>query len=150
MVVSAIHYEVLLGISHILHKLPEMHKIRNRLSMFIVIVGAILGHFIEIWIFAFIFYFLCQNGNFGYLEGNLIYKESTTLFPQIIDYVYFSAVSYTSLGFGDILPVGLIRVLVALETLTGIVMLGWTTSFTFIQMQKFWGIEKNEEDVGDA
>jgi hypothetical protein len=42
------------------------------------------------------------------------------------------------MGFGDIHPVGLIRFLSGLEGLTGIVLITWSASFMYIEMQKFW------------
>jgi hypothetical protein len=45
---------------------------------------------------------------------------------------------YTSLGIGDIVPVGNLRFLAGLETLTGLVLITWTASFMYIEMQRFW------------
>ena len=41
------------------------------------------------------------------------------------DAVYFSAMVYTTVGFGDITPVGKLRLLVAAEALTGLVLVAW-------------------------
>ncbi|NIQ12844.1 MAG: two pore domain potassium channel family protein, partial [Candidatus Dadabacteria bacterium] len=47
--------------------------------------------------------------------------------------------TYTSLGMGDIYPLGRpIRFLTGLESLTGLVLITWTASFLFIEMQRFW------------
>ncbi|MCA9111260.1 MAG: two pore domain potassium channel family protein, partial [Planctomycetaceae bacterium] len=54
------------------------------------------------------------------------------------DYGYFSFVAYTSLGFGDITPKGPVRFMTALETLTGLILIAWTASFIFLQMQVNW------------
>ena len=54
------------------------------------------------------------------------------------DCVYYSFVAYTSLGFGDIVPVGPLRFLTAMETLTGLVLIAWTASFMYVQMNRFW------------
>ena len=55
----------------------------------------------------------------------------------LIDCIYFSFVSYSSLGLGDIAPTGDLRFLTGLEAVTGLVMITWTASFLFIEMQKF-------------
>ena len=55
-----------------------------------------------------------------------------------LDSVYFSAVCYTTLGLGDIVPSGAIRFLVGTEALTGFVLITWSASFTFVEMQRFW------------
>ena len=55
---------------------------------------------------------------------------------------YYSFVTYTTLGFGDIIPVGDIRFLTGLESLTGLVLITWTASFMFFEMQKYWTEDK--------
>lgn len=54
------------------------------------------------------------------------------------DYVYYSIVAYTSLGLGDIVPDGALRILTGVEALTGLILIGWTTSVLFVEMQRFW------------
>ncbi|MEM9882591.1 MAG: potassium channel family protein, partial [Planctomycetota bacterium] len=48
------------------------------------------------------------------------------------DAVYFSAAVYTTVGFGDITPVGHLRLLVGIEALTGLMLVAWSASFTFL------------------
>jgi hypothetical protein len=52
--------------------------------------------------------------------------------------LYFSAETFTSLGFGDVTPVGPIRLLAGLEALNGLLLIGWSASFTYIAMERFW------------
>lgn len=52
--------------------------------------------------------------------------------------MYFSAETYTSLGFGDLTPHGPVRVLAGVEALTGLLLIGWSASFTYISMERFW------------
>ncbi|MFZ3088359.1 MAG: potassium channel family protein [Methylotenera sp.] len=70
-----------------------------------------------------------QDG-FGTLQGSFD--------KSLMDCSYFSFVSYTTLGFGDIVAKGDIRFLAGLEALTGLVLITWTASFMFIEMQKLW------------
>ena len=58
--------------------------------------------------------------------------------PDWADYAYWSAVCYTTMGFEHATPVGDIRLLVGVEALVGLVLVAWTASFTYFQMQKFW------------
>jgi hypothetical protein len=53
-------------------------------------------------------------------------------------FLYFSTETYTSLGLGDIYPMGKIRMLTGIEALTGLVMISWTASFTYLEMMKYW------------
>jgi hypothetical protein len=51
--------------------------------------------------------------------------------PDLTSALYFSAVTYTTTGYGDLLlPEGW-RLLGAVEALTGILMCGWSTGFFF-------------------
>jgi hypothetical protein len=52
--------------------------------------------------------------------------------------VYFSATTYATVGFGDAVPVGPLRFLTGLEALTGFVMITWSASYTFLEMQRDW------------
>lgn len=52
--------------------------------------------------------------------------------------LYYSAATYTSLGYGDIVPQGRLRILSAAEALNGLVLIGWSASFGYILMKEFW------------
>jgi len=67
----------------------------------------------------------------------LVYLHFASI-PQIPDIhtaLYFSMVTYTSLGYGDIVLTGDWRALSAIEAANGLIIFGWTTAliFTFIQ-----------------
>ncbi len=99
----------------------------------VLVLGLLVAHTIEIFVFGAAFYVLDGVEGFGSLEG--AYEGSAR------DYVYFSAVVYTTLGFGDLIAVGVMRTMAGIEALTGLLMIGWSTSFTFLQMQRHWGRE---------
>jgi hypothetical protein len=121
-----IHFEALYYLSVIV---PRLH-IERRLRVLAALFGALVAHVVEIWLFAFAYYFIVKSGNFGTLSGSFT--------NTLMDCSYFSFTTYTSLGFGDILPIGDIRFLVGLEALTGLVLIAWTASFMFLEMQKLW------------
>jgi hypothetical protein len=121
-----IHFEALNQLTIFIPKLPIKHRLRVLAGVF----GALFAHVVEIWIFAFGYYFLVHQGDFGSLVGNFD--------KSLMDCVYFSFVNYTSLGFGDIVAKGNIRFLAGIEALTGLVLISWTASFMFIEMQKQW------------
>ena len=54
------------------------------------------------------------------------------------DYFYFSAVSYTSLGIGDIFPKGHLRFLTGVEALNGLLLIAWSGAFLFAMMNRLW------------
>lgn len=121
-----IHFEALDILSVTIPKLRVKHRFRVLFGVF----GALFAHVIEIWLFAFAYYFKIRSGYFGTLEGKFD--------KSLMDCSYFSFTSYTSLGFGDIQPTGDIRFLTGLEALTGLVLIAWTASFMFLEMQKLW------------
>jgi hypothetical protein len=57
-------------------------------------------------------------------------------------YFYYSAITYTTLGFGDIIPLGPLKILTAMEALMGLGFITWSASFTFLEMQKLWNLNR--------
>lgn len=57
-------------------------------------------------------------------DGQLVFTYPTEAHPNFLDSVYFSIVTISSLGYGDIRPMGATRVLVGLEVLMGLAFLG--------------------------
>ncbi|MCA9451483.1 MAG: two pore domain potassium channel family protein, partial [Nitrospira sp.] len=49
--------------------------------------------------------------------------------------VYYSFVTHTTLGFGDLIPTGPLRFLTGIESLTGLVLITWTASCIYLQME---------------
>ena len=45
---------------------------------------------------------------------------------------------YTTVGFGDMVPESMTRLLTSAEALTGFLLITWSASFTFLQMQRLW------------
>lgn len=55
------------------------------------------------------------------------------------DSLYFSAVTYTTTGYGDIVLPQEWRLVGAVEALTGILMCGWSTGFFFAIVSRLYG-----------
>ncbi len=125
-VVVLIHYQVLGR----LLSFENNVRIKPKLRVAFGLLGALFAHIIEVWVFAFAYYFLLKFGQLGSLQG----AKSDAL----MDCVYFSFISYTSLGYGDIVPLGAMRFLAGMEALVGLVLISWTASFMYVQMERFW------------
>ena len=123
-----IHFEVLVFLSFLI----ERFRSRARLFVALSVLGALFAHLIEMVLFSIAYYVLHST----HRHGGLLSDAPPDDFS---DYIYYSFVVYTSLGFGDITPTGLLRMLTAMETLTGLVLIAWTASFLFLQMQIHWG-----------
>lgn len=124
--VVIVHYEVLHTLFVWMPRLP----VPNRFRVVVAVIGALIAHAIEVWIFALTYYWLIREGTYGALQRNFD--------GSLLDCVYFSFTSYTSLGLGDIEPIGHLRFLSGLEGLVGLVMIGWTASFIYVEMTRFW------------
>ena len=103
------------------------HPPRRRILL--VIIGAFIGHTIEVWLWGVAYWSLIGHFGLGQLTG---------VDGSLFECVYFSSVTFTTLGFGDVNPVGPLRLLAGAEALTGLVLIGWTASFTYIAMRDFW------------
>lgn len=43
-----------------------------------------------------------------------------------------------AVGYGDVVPSGELRLLAGVEALNGLLLIGWSASYTFIAMERFW------------
>jgi len=87
---------------------------------FIIVAGwAILLHLTEITVWALVYYL---RGAMGDLPSAL----------------YFSAVTYTTTGYGDLVLPQEWRLVGGVEALTGILMCGWSTGFFFAIVSRMY------------
>jgi hypothetical protein len=121
-----LHYEVLSACHRHLHAISHRQRPRTLILISVVLVV----HVVEIWLFGIGYYVLSSDTGFGTLQGLRT--------PTLRDLGYFSAMTYTTVGFGDVIPVGPIRFLAAVEAVTGLVMIAWSASYTFLEMQRHW------------
>lgn len=126
LVAVVIHYEFLFRLSLLLRHV----KIRHRPRVLLGVGGALIAHAVEVGLFACVYYLMHHTPGWGSLTGHFD--------GSLMDCVYFSFTTFTTLGFGDIQPEGDLRFLAGIEALTGLVLITWTASFLFVEMQKFW------------
>lgn len=110
-------------------KLPLTRIARRRRVLFIISV-ALLAHIAEIWLFGFAYWLASVYPELGSLTG----VESLGL----LECVYFSAATFSTVGYGDLAPIGPLRFLAGTEALAGFVLITWTASFTYLEMQRDW------------
>lgn len=119
-----IHYEILWLTSKAAPKLPGPRRLRVAFG----ILASVVAHIVEILLFAVGWAFLIEVG----------LAELTLPNPTMSDLIYFSGTIYTSLGFGDIVPVGNARNLAFVEAVLGLVLIAWTASFSYFEMSENW------------
>jgi voltage-gated potassium channel Kch len=65
--------------------------------------------------------------------------------PDLPSSLYFSAVTYTTTGYGDVVLPQDWRLLGGVEALTGILMCGWSTAFFFAVIERLLDLRANIE-----
>ena len=118
------HYEVLRILSELLAKWTVLYRFRVAVAVLVIL----LAHVLEVSIFS-----AGYSALFWLDAGRLSVAE-----PTLQDIAYFSLVTYTTLGYGDVAPLGPMRFYAGLESLTGRMLITWSASFTYLQMQKYW------------
>ena len=101
--------------------------------------------------FFFIFFFFClvsssSSSSFadgaGASTGDLPGVEELTTWE---DAIYFSIVTFTTLGYGDITISGGWRLLSGIEAMSGILLFGWSAALLFALVQQLSRMELGVE-----
>ena len=122
-----LHYEVLSLLSRTMARMQG----RLRRRVLFGIFGVLSVHIADIWIFGIAYtLLLLASPAFGSVHGIFA--------PSLLDHVYFSAMTFTTVGFGDVYPRGPVRFMAGTEALTGLVLITWSASFTYLEMSRFW------------
>jgi len=124
---SIIHYEVLRLLSA---GLPVIALPGRKILVF-VILGTFVAHAMEGFSYAVAYWLLSHFSTLGSIG-----PMSHTTFASCL---YFSAETYTSLGYGDIVPTGALRLLAGTEALNGLLLIGWSASYIYVSMERLWG-----------
>jgi hypothetical protein len=130
---TVIHYEVLRMLTAGLPRLG----MPPRAKLIVVIFAAFAAHAIEMFLYGAAFYVLAC-----YLEAGMLGYAARASLRLCL---YFSAETYTSLGYGDIVPAGDLRLLAGMEALNGLLLIGWSASYTYIAMERFWSDHGKEK-----
>ena len=79
-------------------------------------------HYLDITLYAAAYWYFEQSGRFADFESAL----------------YLSSVTYTTLGYGDIVLTDSWRLLCGIQAMNGILLFGWSTALLFFLVQKLW------------
>ncbi|WP_243410189.1 potassium channel family protein [Pokkaliibacter plantistimulans] len=121
-----VHYEFLYRLTTLLPKMRMLHRSRIVLG----VMGALVAHAVEVWIFAIAYFFMHHTDGWGQLTGSFD--------GSLMDCAYFSFTVFSTVGFGDIEPAGHLRYLTGIESLTGLLLVTWSASFLFLEMERYW------------
>lgn len=125
--IHAVALDTLVGI---LEKLgPSTYKRFRKLweipLMTFTVLGVFLAHIIQIWLWACLFLYLTPEE-----------------LPDWETALYFSASSFTTVGFGDVYLDKDWRLLSSFESANGFILFGWSTAFIFEVISKLYKDEK--------
>jgi hypothetical protein len=133
-----LHYELLQFAS----SLPSRLTLAARPKVLIVISVVVAAHIIEATLYALAYVQmqgrLQLGGLLGHVEGDWL------------DFFYFSIATFTTLGIGDLHPTGALRLVAGIQSLNGLVLIGWSASFTYLTMEKFWAGDPARVTVAGA
>ncbi|QBM18445.1 hypothetical protein MARI_25860 [Marinobacter sp. JH2] len=124
--VVLMHREALVRLSALLKIMHARHNLR----LVTAVLGILIAHTAQVWVFAIAYFLMHHADTWGSLQGNFN--------GSFLDCVYFSFSTFTTVGYGDIEPVGALRFLTGIEGLTGLVLITWSASFLFMKMQRYW------------
>lgn len=109
------------------HRVPRLRR-----PMFVVLAVILVLHMAEVLVFAALIALIEVIG-LGKLAGATYGGAG-----WFVDHFYFSIAAYTTLGLGDIVPHGAIRMVTGIEALAGLVLVTWSASFTYLMMERLW------------
>lgn len=97
---------------------------------FCLMLGIYASHLFDIVAYAAAYYVAWHVFGIGTLSGDQA--------DGPLGHFYASAVMYTTIGFGDILPTGHLRFIAATEGLSGLLYIAWSASFIFAAMHRMF------------
>jgi hypothetical protein len=109
-----IHTFGLIAVTHVMGWLVAHFRMHGRRSRVMAMITVVFGLFavltVEVWLWA-MFYLIIGA------------------FRDLATALYFSTVTFSTLGLGDVLPPERWRLLSALEAINGFLLIGWSTAY---------------------
>ncbi len=117
----AIHAFVMTIVVNVVKRTSARSEIGSSTYLVMVMIPTVLvlmaTHTAEVMVWAF-----------GYYIANAA--------PEDADLLYFSFVNYTTLGYGDVVPIARWRLLGPMTAMNGILLFGWSTAVIFEVLRK--------------
>jgi hypothetical protein len=95
-------------------------------------VRAVLLSVLTVWMFLAI---VLEAGLWALLY---LFSPLITALPDLETAFYFSMVTFTTLGFGDVVLTGPWRTLASIQAANGVIIFGWTTALIFYFIQHIY------------
>lgn len=94
-----------------------------------MISGLIALHLLEIGFYAVLFVLADGPLDIGAFHGAPAMRS--------LDYFYYAAEAYASLGYGDVYPTGAMRLIGAVAPLNGLLLMAWSGCFLFSLVEEW-------------
>jgi len=95
----------------------------------VVLFGIFVAHALEVLAYAGAYYLMARHGGVGTLGGSAA--------PSLDASIYFSLETFSSLGYGDIVPTGALRLVAGLEAVNGLLLIGWSACYVHAVLDPF-------------
>lgn len=123
-----VHFQALRGLSYWQNRIATTGHIK----ILMVIFGLIAAHVVEAMMFALGFWVGVRWLHLGTFVGSAE--------PSVAQMFHFSIETFTTQGVGGTYIQGPLRLVASLEPLAGLILIGWSVSFTFLIMGLDWGL----------
>jgi len=129
-ITTVIHALFMMGINHALEwRLSRFDRARGHVEKAVLVSALImcmvLAIIIEAWVWGLVY----------------LYDPLITVLSDLETALYFSMVTFTTLGYGDVVLTGRGRALASIQAVNGVIILGWTTALLFYFIQKIYKSE---------
>ena len=126
-ITTVIHAVFMMAINSVLEwRLARFGPTRGHIDRAVLVSVLALWMFlaivIEVWMWALLY----------------LYDPSITTLPDMETAFYFSMVTFTTLGYGDVVLTGQWRTLASIQAANGVIVFGWTTALIFYFIQKIY------------
>lgn len=115
----------------------DVNRTDDRRAMLKIICALFGLHLLEIWMYGLAYWGLLRIPGAGDVHGANGIAGASGI-DTLFDAVYLSATTYSTLGIGDLAPVGAIRMLSGMESLVGLLLITWSATFTYLEMSRLW------------
>ena len=126
MLCMLVHYELLRALSVTAPRLA----VAPRQRIIYVVAGALGSHLLQIGLFAFSLWGAGLLASVAFPGAGMTLKLKHAMFISIE--------SYASLGSAEPLTSGAVRLFAGIEGISGLVLVGWTSAFTYWCMTQYW------------
>jgi hypothetical protein len=135
-IVIALLMMFLCTIIHAVFMIGANHTVERRLTRFGPIRGQ-FGRAVLIWLLT-LWMFLAIVIEAWLWALVYLFHSAITVIPDPETAFYFSMVTYTTLGYGDVTLTGQWRTLASIQAANGVIIFGWTTALIFYYIQKLY------------